>query len=175
MNKETKTTPYPLVAHTSMTQATRIKVSGVTIGGDNFTIMAGPCAVESRNQLKSIAEAVHKAGAKILRGGAYKPRTSPYSFQGLEEEGLKYLKEVGKKVGILTITELMDVRDLELVERHVDIIQIGARNMQNFDLLKEVGLSKRPVLLKRGMASTIKEWLLSAEYILQNGNFNVML
>ena len=110
-----------------------------------------------------------------MRGGAFKPRTSPYSFQGLGEEGLKFLAEAKKKTGLPIITELMDVRDLELVERHADIIQIGARNMQNFDLLKEVGRSKKPVLLKRGMAATVKDWLLSAEYILQNGNFNVIL
>ncbi len=168
--------PYKLVSREFKPAATVIPLNAQSaVGGKSLVIMAGPCAIESYETLLTIAKSVKKAGATVLRGGAYKPRTSPYSFQGLEEEGLKYLKDVGKKVGILTITELMDVRDLELVERHVDIIQVGARNMQNFDLLKEVGLSKKPVLLKRGMASTVKEWLLSAEYILQNGNFNVML
>ncbi|MBI4227342.1 MAG: 3-deoxy-7-phosphoheptulonate synthase [Candidatus Omnitrophica bacterium] len=168
--------PYKLVSREFKPNGTVISLnSHAAVGGKPLVIMAGPCAVENYETLLAIAKSVKKAGATVLRGGAYKPRTSPYSFQGLEEEGLKYLKDVSKKVGMLTITELMDVRDLDLVERHVDIIQIGARNMQNFDLLKEVGLSKKPVLLKRGMASTIKEWLLSAEYILQNGNFNVML
>ncbi|OHA89503.1 MAG: 3-deoxy-7-phosphoheptulonate synthase [Candidatus Zambryskibacteria bacterium RIFCSPLOWO2_01_FULL_42_41] len=175
MNKETKTTPYPLVAHTSMTQATRIKVSGVTIGGDNFTIMAGPCAVESRNQLKSIAEAVHKAGAKILRGGAYKPRTSPYSFQGLEEEGLKYLKEISEELNMPVVSEIMDVRYIPQMLEHVDILQVGARNMQNFTLLKELGLIRKPVLLKRGVGAKIDELLGAAEYILKGGNKDVIL
>ncbi len=168
--------PYKLVSREFKPADSVIKLNGSTaIGGTPLVVMAGPCAIENYETLLTVAKAVKKAGATVLRGGAFKPRTSPYSFQGLGEEGLKFLKDVGKKVGLLTVTELMDVRDLGLVERHVDIIQIGARNMQNFDLLKELGLAKKPVLLKRGMSATIKEWLLSAEYILQNGNFNVIL
>ena len=168
--------PYKLVSREFKSADTVVKLNGgAAVGGKALIVMAGPCAIESYEILLAIAKAVKKAGATVLRGGAFKPRTSPYSFQGLGEEGLKFLKDVGRKVGLRTVTELMDVRELELVERHVDIIQIGARNMQNFDLLKEVGLSKKPVLLKRGMSATIKEWLLSAEYILQNGNFNVIL
>ena len=167
--------PYKLVSREFKPADTTVEVNGVKIGGKELVIMAGPCAVESFELLFSIAKSVKKSGAAILRGGAYKPRTSPYSFQGLGEEGLKFLAEAKKRTGLPIITELMDLRDLEMVERHADIIQIGARNMQNFDLLKEVGRSKKPVLLKRGMAATVKEWLLSAEYILQNGNFNVIL
>jgi len=137
--------------------------------------MAGPCAVESLDQLKRIAKLVKKSGAKILRGGAFKPRTSPYSFQGLGEEGLKYLKEVSKETGLPVVTEVMDPRKVKLVDKYADAFQIGARNMQNFDLLKEVGKTKKPVILKRGMSATIKELLMSAEYILSGGNFNVIL
>ncbi|MBI3323421.1 MAG: 3-deoxy-7-phosphoheptulonate synthase [Candidatus Omnitrophica bacterium] len=167
--------PYKLVSREFKPADTVVDVGGVKIGGSRIVLMAGPCAVENFELLLSIARSVKKAGAAVLRGGAFKPRTSPYSFQGLGEEGLKFLAEARKRTGLPVITELMDVRDLEIVERHADIIQIGARNMQNFDLLKEVGRSKKPVLLKRGMASTVKDWLLSAEYILQNGNFNVIL
>ena len=167
--------PYKLVSREFKPDASIVDVSGVKIGGKPIVVMAGPCSIENRETLFGAAKAVQRAGAHILRGGAFKPRTSPYSFQGLGEEGLKYLIEVKKKVGLPIITELMDVRDLELVERYADIIQIGARNMQNFDLLKELGHSKKPILLKRGMAATVKELLLSAEYILQNGNFNVIL
>ena len=167
--------PYKLVSREFKPADTVIDVEGVKIGGKKIVVMAGPCAIESFEMLLSVGRSVKKSGASILRGGAFKPRTSPYSFQGLGEEGLKFLVEAKKKTGLPIITELMDVRDLELVERNADIIQIGARNMQNFDLLKEVGRSKKPVLLKRGMSATIKEMLLSAEYILQNGNFNVML
>ena len=167
--------PYKLVSREFKPSETVVDVDGIKIGGKRLVVMAGPCAIESYELLLSIARSIKKAGAVVLRGGAFKPRTSPYSFQGLGEEGLKYLAEAKKRTGLLIITELMDLRDLELVERHADIIQIGARNMQNFDLLKEVGRSKKPILLKRGMAATIKEWLLSAEYILQNGNFNVIL
>ena len=167
--------PYKLVSREFKPADTVVDVGGVKVGGKKLVLMAGPCAVESFELLYSVAKSVKKAGAAILRGGAFKPRTSPYSFQGLGEEGLKFLAEARKRTGMPVITELMDVRDLEIVERHADIIQVGARNMQNFDLLKEVGRSKKPVLLKRGMASTVKDWLLSAEYILQNGNFNVML
>ena len=167
--------PYKLVSREFKPADTIVDVNGIKIGGNRIVVMAGPCAVENFDLLLSIAKAVKKGGAVILRGGAFKPRTSPYSFQGLGEEGLKYLVEVKKRTGLPIATELMDVRDLDIVERHADIIQIGARNIQNFDLLKEVGRSKKPVLLKRGMASTVKDWLLSAEYILQNGNFNVIL
>lgn len=167
--------PYKLVSREFKPADTVVSVGGVKVGGKRIVLMAGPCAVENYELLLSIAKSVKKSGAGILRGGAFKPRTSPYSFQGLGEEGLKFLAAASKKAGMPVVTELMDVRDLELVERHADLIQIGARNMQNFDLLKEVGRSKKPVLLKRGMASTVKDWLLSAEYILQNGNFNVIL
>ena len=167
--------PYKLVSREFKPADTVVDVSGVKVGGKKVVLMAGPCAVENFDLLYSVAKSVKKTGAAILRGGAFKPRTSPYSFQGLGEEGLKFLAEVRKRTGMPVVTELMDVRDLELFERHADIIQIGARNMQNFDLLKEVGRSKKPVMLKRGMASTVKDWLLSAEYILQNGNFNVIL
>jgi len=167
--------PYKLVSREFKQTDTVVDVGGVKIGGNRLVVMAGPCAVENFDLLFSIAKQVKKGGAVILRGGAFKPRTSPYSFQGLGEEGLKYLVEVKKRTGLPIATELMDVRDLDIVERHADLIQIGARNIQNFDLLKEVGRSKKPVLLKRGMASTVKDWLLSAEYILQNGNFNVIL
>ena len=167
--------PYKLVSREFKPADTVIDVDGVKIGGNRIVVMAGPCAVENFELPLAIARNVQKAGATVLRGGAFKPRTSPYSFQGLGEEGLKFLAEAKKRTGLPVITELMDLRDLEIVERHADIIQIGARNMQNFDLLKEVGRAKKPVLLKRGMAATVKEWLLSAEYILQNGNFNVIL
>ena len=167
--------PYKLVSREFKPADTVVEINGIKIGGDRVVVAAGPCAVENFDLLYSIARSVKKAGAVILRGGAFKPRTSPYSFQGLGEEGLKFLVEVKKRTGLPIATELMDIRDLDLVERHADVIQIGARNMQNFDLLKEVGRSKKPVLLKRGMASTVKDWLLSAEYILQNGNFNVIL
>jgi 3-deoxy-7-phosphoheptulonate synthase len=137
--------------------------------------MAGPCAVENLDMLAEIGKAVKKAGAQILRGGAFKPRTSPYSFQGIGEEGLRYLAQVSKDLDMVTVSEVMDTRDVELVAKYVDILQIGARNMQNFNLLKEVGNTKKPVLLKRGLSSTIKDLLMSAEYIMAGGNFNVML
>lgn len=168
--------PYKLVSREFKPVDTIVEVEGgIKIGGKRVVIMAGPCAVENYELLLSIAKSVKKSGAVVLRGGAYKPRTSPYNFQGLGEEGLKFLAEARKRTGLPVITELMDLRELEVVERHADIIQIGARNMQNFDLLKEVGRAKKPVLLKRGMAATVKDLLLSAEYILQNGNFNVIL
>ncbi len=147
----------------------------VIIGGDHFVVMAGPCSVESREQILLSAEQVKKAGAKVLRGGAFKPRTSPYSFQGLEEEGLKLLAEAREKTGLLIITEVITPTDVALVSEYADILQIGARNMQNFVLLKEVGKLKKPVLLKRGQSSTIKELLMSAEYIMSQGNEQVIL
>lgn len=148
---------------------------GVVVGGKRIHVMAGPCSVEGRDMLFKTAEAVSKAGATFLRGGAYKPRTSPYAFQGLGEEGLKYLREAADTYGLLVVTEVMDPRNVELVARYSDMLQIGARNMQNFDLLKECGASPRPVLLKRGLSATIQELLLSAEYILSKGNFKVIV
>lgn len=167
--------PYKLVSREFKKEDTVVDVGGIKVGGKKVVVMAGPCSIESYDLLLTIAKEVKKAGATMLRGGAFKPRTSPYAFQGLGEEGLKYMQEVGKKTGLKVVTELMDVRDMDLVEKYADVIQIGARNMQNFNLLKEVGLSKKPVLLKRGMMSTVKELLMSAEYILANGNFNVIL
>ncbi len=153
-----------------------IKVGkNVEIGSNSFTVMAGPCAVEGEEQLLSVARAVKKAGATILRGGAYKPRTSPYSFQGLEVEGLKYLKEASEETGLATVTEVISTQSIEDAVKYVDMLQIGARNMQNFVLLKEVGRSGLPVLLKRGMSATIDEWLNAAEYIMSEGNPNVVL
>jgi 3-deoxy-7-phosphoheptulonate synthase len=167
--------PYKLASREFRKENTEIDVRGIVIGGKKIPVMAGPCAVENRAILTGIAEKVKKAGASFLRGGAYKPRTSPYSFQGLGEEGLKYLAEAGKKTGLPVVTEIMDPRDLEVVVEYTDIIQIGARNMQNFRLLLEVGSAQKPVLLKRGLSSTIKEWLMSAEYIMSRGNQQVML
>jgi 3-deoxy-7-phosphoheptulonate synthase len=168
--------PYKLVSREFKSEDSVIDLTkGVKIGGKKIIVMAGPCAVENLDTLFEIAEQVKKAGATVLRGGAFKPRTSPYSFQGLGEEGLKYLNKVGNELGLVTASEVMDTRDVELVAKYVDILQIGARNMQNFNLLKEVSLTKKPVLLKRGMSSTIKEMFMSAEYILSGGNFNVML
>ncbi|OGX29272.1 MAG: 3-deoxy-7-phosphoheptulonate synthase [Omnitrophica WOR_2 bacterium RIFCSPHIGHO2_01_FULL_49_10] len=167
--------PYKLVSREFKHENSVINAGKIKIGGKKIAVMAGPCSVENREMLLRIAKDVKKAGASILRGGAFKPRTSPYSFQGLGEEGLKYLKEAREKTGLPVVTEIMDIRDLDLIEKYVDILQVGARNMQNFNLLKEVGLSKKPVLLKRGISSTIVELLMSAEYILSNGNFNVML
>ena len=167
--------PYKLASREFREESSIIDISGVRVGGEEIVVMAGPCAVESLDQLKRIAKLVKKSGAKILRGGAFKPRTSPYSFQGLGEEGLKYLKEVSKETGLPVVTEVMDPRKVKLVDKYADAFQIGARNMQNFDLLKEVGKTKKPVILKRGMSATIKELLMSAEYILSGGNFNVIL
>jgi 3-deoxy-7-phosphoheptulonate synthase len=160
---------------TIVIQAPETEKPPVTIGNGNIVVMAGPCAVESREQILLSAELVKKAGAKILRGGAFKPRTSPYSFQGLEEEGLKLLVEAREKTGLLIITEVITPTDVQLVADYSDILQIGARNMQNFVLLKEVGKLKKPVLLKRGQSSTLKELLMSAEYIMSQGNEQVIL
>jgi len=168
--------PYKLVSREFKKEDSIIDLGkGIKIGGQKIVVMAGPCAIESLELLRQIAKEIKKAGAVVLRGGAFKPRTSPYSFQGLGEEGLKYLKEVGEELNLPTITEVMDPRDVELVSRYADILQVGCRNMQNFNLLKEIGKINKPVLLKRGMSSTIKEWLMSAEYILAGGNFNVIL
>ena len=168
--------PYKLVSRDFKKEDTVVKIGkGVEIGGKKIVVMAGPCSVENRRVLLKTARAVKHSGATVLRGGAYKPRSSPYSFQGLGEKGLKMLAAAKKETGLLIVTELMDTKDVKLLEKYADIIQIGARNMQNFNLLKAVGQTRKPVLLKRGMSSTIKEFLMSAEYILSEGNFNVIL
>ncbi|QNB45593.1 3-deoxy-7-phosphoheptulonate synthase [Thermanaerosceptrum fracticalcis] len=167
--------PYRLVSREYKPADTVVKVNGIPFGGENFQIVAGPCAVENEEQVMIIAKAVKEAGAVLLRGGAYKPRTSPYSFQGLEEEGLKLLAKAREKTGLPVVTEVLDVRDLEVVAYYADMIQIGARNMQNFPLLKEVARLEKPVLLKRGLSATIEEWLLAAEYIMQGGNPRIIL
>jgi len=167
--------PYKLVSREFKKENTIVKIGNVTIGGKDIVVMAGPCSVEKEDLLLSIASSVKKAGAKVLRGGAFKPRTSPYSFQGLGEKGLKYLAKAKREIGLLVVTEAMNIQQVELVSRYADIIQIGARNVQNFDLLKEVGKSKKPILLKRGIATTIEEWLMSAEYVVSKGNPNVIL
>ena len=165
---------YKLASREFHPQSSVIDVDGVPVGGDEFVVMAGPCAVESREQLLEAAEIAKKGGAKFLRGGAYKPRTSPYSFQGLEEEGLKYLAEAKEKTGLRSVTEVTEVDAVQTVAEYADLLQIGARNMQNFRLLKEVGRTQKPVLLKRGLAATLDEWLNAAEYILNEGNPNVI-
>ena len=168
--------PFKLVSREFRKQDTLITFpNGVTIGGPEIQVMAGPCAVESEEQLLYVAERVKKAGAKILRGGAFKPRTSPYTFQGLGEEGLEHLAKAREKTGLLVITELMDPRDLPAMMKYTDIIQIGARNMQNFRLLFDVGEVSKPVLLKRGLSATIKEFLMAAEYIASRGNQEIIL
>lgn len=168
--------PYRLVSREFKKENSVIAVHDrIQIGGGRLHVMAGPCSIESAEGIRTVAHKVKKAGATILRGGAYKPRTSPYEFQGLGEEGLKYLAEAGRECGLATVTEVMDPRDVGLICRYADILQIGARNMQNFSLLKEVGKVDKPVLLKRGISATVKEWLMSAEYILSNGNFKVIL
>ena len=166
---------YKLANKKFKADPTVIDVDGVKIGGDNFVIMAGPCAVESHDQLMQTAAAAKAGGAQILRGGAYKPRTSPYSFQGLEVEGLKYMAEAREATGLKVITEVTSEHALEAAVNYVDIIQIGARNMQNFELLKEAGKRNKPVMLKRGLAATIDEWLNAAEYIMSEGNEDVIL
>ncbi len=167
--------PYKLVAHEFRQTQSLVKVGDVTVGNSEVVIMSGPCSVENREQITSIARDVKQAGARILRGGAFKPRTSPYTFQGLGIDGLKMLAEAREATGLPVITEIMDTKDLEVIEKYADCLQVGARNMQNFSLLKEVGRSKLPVMLKRGMSATVKDLLMSAEYILSEGNFNVML
>ena len=167
--------PYKLASRDFKAQNTIIKVKGKVIGGKKIPVIAGPCAVENRAIMINIAEKVKAAGASFIRGGAYKPRTSPYSFQGLGEEGLQYLAEASRKTGLPVVTEIMDPRDLETILQYTDIIQIGARNMQNFRLLLEVGMCNKPVLLKRGLSATIKEWLMAAEYVMSKGNLEVIL
>jgi 3-deoxy-7-phosphoheptulonate synthase len=167
--------PYKLVSRELKPQKTVIKAGDLEIGGDEFIVMAGPCSVETHDQLMETAQSVKRAGARVLRGGAYKPRTSPYDFQGLEEEGLKLLAEARKQTGLRIITEVVTSENVELVAEYADILQVGARNMQNFALLKKLGNAGRPVLLKRGMSSTVKELLLSAEYIASHGNDQIIL
>ena len=167
--------PYKFVSKEFRTGKTRIQINGAEIGGDEFVVMAGPCSVESEEQIMRSAEAVAKAGAKFLRGGAFKPRTSPYDFQGMEEDGLKLLQKAKKATGLAIVTEVMGDRDVDLVAQYADIMQIGARNMQNFMLLKALGKCGRPVLLKRGLSGTIRELLMSAEYIVAHGNPDVIL
>ena len=168
--------PYKLVNHDFSPGGTIIKFSnGVEVGGNAVVVMAGPCSVESREQILLSAKLVKAAGAKFLRGGAFKPRSSPYSFQGMGLEGLKLLREVGDETGLLIITEVMEISQIELMLPYVDCFQIGARNMQNFNLLREIGQVRKPALLKRGIAATIEEVLLSAEYILSGGNYEVIL
>ncbi len=167
--------PYKFVSKEFRPEKTRIDVLGTVIGGDDFVMMAGPCSVESEKQILETAHAVAKSGAKLLRGGAFKPRTSPYDFQGMAEEGLKLLDKARRETGLGIITEVMSDRDVSLVAEYADVLQIGARNMQNFSLLKELGKCQRPIMLKRGLSSTIKELLMSAEYIVAHGNPNVML
>ena len=167
--------PYKLASREFQQTASIVRVGEVRIGGPEFTVIAGPCSIESEEQMMESGYAAKKAGAKILRGGAFKPRTSPYSFQGMEEEGLKLLRKVGDKTGMPVVTEVMNTMDVDLVEQKSDILQIGARNIQNFSLLKAVGHCRKPVLLKRGMMTTIEELLMSAEYILSEGNGQIIL
>ena len=167
--------PYKLASNEAHPEPSVVDVAGVKIGGGNLAMIAGPCAIEGEERLDAIASAVKKAGANILRGGAFKPRTSPYAYQGMGEDGLKMLREVGDRYNMPVVTEVMDPRRVELVDRYADMIQIGARNMQNFVLLTEVGSTRKPVLLKRGMSATIVDLLMSAEYILSQGNASVVL
>ena len=167
--------PYKLVSKEVKQETSVIQVKNVTIGGPEIVVIAGPCAVESREQLEASAQAALKGGAKILRGGAFKPRTSPYAFQGLEEDGLKMLAQVAEDTGLLVVTEVIDEQSVDLSVEYVDILQIGARNMQNFQLLRRVGKTNKPVILKRGLAATVEEWLMAAEYIMSGGNYNVIL
>jgi 3-deoxy-7-phosphoheptulonate synthase len=169
------TRPYKLVSREFQPEDTVVQVGNVPVGKGHMTLIAGPCAVESEEQCLEIARRVKQAGAHLFRGGAFKPRTSPYSFQGLGEEGLKILKKVHDTIGLPTVTEALDLESFDLVEAYADAVQIGARNMQNFSLLRRAGRSKKPVLLKRGLAATIDEWLMAAEYILDGGNAQVIL
>jgi 3-deoxy-7-phosphoheptulonate synthase len=169
------TEPYKLASRTFKPDNTVVVVDDVRIGGDEVIVMAGPCSAETEEQVETTAAAVKRAGAKVLRGGAFKPRSSPYSFQGLGEEGLRLLKSAADRHNLKLVSEVMDISQLDLIERYSDILQVGARNMQNFTLLRELGRSRKPIMLKRGISATIEEWLLSAEYILAGGNMNVML
>ncbi|MFZ5646435.1 MAG: 3-deoxy-7-phosphoheptulonate synthase [Bacillota bacterium] len=167
--------PYKLVSREAQGENSVVRVGQVGIGGPEIVIMAGPCAIETPDQMYAAARAVSSAGARILRGGAFKPRTSPYSFQGLEEEGLKMLSEAAREYGLATVTEVIDLQSLDVALKYVDMVQIGARNMQNFRLLQAVGRAGRPVLLKRGLSATVEEWLMAAEYIATEGNADIVL
>jgi 3-deoxy-7-phosphoheptulonate synthase len=169
------TEPYKLASRTFKAEDTVINVGDVRIGGDEVIVMAGPCSAETEEQVNATAAAVKRAGAKVLRGGAFKPRSSPYSFQGHGEEGLRMLRAGADAHDLKLITEVMDISQIELIDKYADIYQVGARNMQNFTLLRELGRTRKPILLKRGIAATVEEWLLSAEYILSGGNGEVML
>jgi 3-deoxy-7-phosphoheptulonate synthase len=169
------TEPYKLASRSFRPENTVITIGDLRIGGDEVIVMAGPCSAETEDQVETTAAAVKNAGAKVLRGGAFKPRSSPYSFQGLGEEGLKMLRGAADRHNLKLVSEVMDINQLELVQQYADILQVGARNMQNYTLLRELGHARTPVLLKRGISATIEEWLLSAEYILAGGNMNVML
>jgi 3-deoxy-7-phosphoheptulonate synthase len=169
------TEPYKLASRTFKPDNTVVTVGDVRIGGDEVIVMAGPCSAESEEQVEATTAAVKRAGAKVLRGGAFKPRSSPYSFQGLGEAGLRMLRSASDRHGLKLVTEVMEIGQIEMIERYGDILQVGARNMQNFSLLRELGRSRKPVLLKRGISATIEEWLLSAEYVLAGGNTDVML
>ncbi len=167
--------PYKLASRSFRPQGTVVTLGDVRIGGDEVIVMAGPCSVESEEQVRAAAAAVRRAGAKVLRGGAFKPRSSPYSFQGLGEEGLRLLRWAADEQNMKVVSEVMDLSQLDLMDRYADILQVGARNMQNFTLLRELGKRRKPVLLKRGISATIEEWLLSAEYLLAGGNMDVIL
>jgi len=167
--------PYKLAGRELKQNPTIVDVGGVKVGGGEIIVMAGPCAIENEGTFLEIAQKVKEAGAKILRGGAFKPRSSPYSFQGLEEDGLKIMAKARDITGLKIVTEVVDTRDVELVASYADMIQIGARNMQNFRLLQEVGMTSKPILLKRGLAATVEEWLMAAEYIMAEGNSNIIL
>jgi 3-deoxy-7-phosphoheptulonate synthase len=167
--------PYKLASRTFKQESTVVTIGDIRIGGDEVIVMAGPCSAENEQQVRSTAAAVRRAGAKIFRGGAFKPRSSPYSFQGLGEEGLRLLRDAARAENMALVTEVMDLSQIELIERYCDIFQVGARNMQNFTLLRELGHTRKPVLLKRGISATIEEWLLSAEYVLSGGNTDVIL
>src|SRR6476620_10540529 len=169
------TEPYKLASRTFHPENSVVTVGDVRVGGDEVIVMAGPCSAENEEQVEAAAAAVKRAGAKVLRGGAFKPRSSPYRFQGLGEEGLRLLRSAADRHNLKLVSEVMDISQLDLIQRYADILQVGARNMQNFTLLRELGRSKKPVMLKRGISATIEEWLLSAEYILAGGNMNVML
>lgn len=169
------TEPFKLASRSFKKENTVVDIKGVKIGGNEIVVMAGPCSVENEDQIFLLAEQVAKYGGKILRGGAFKPRTSPYAFQGLGEEGLKLMRKAADKYNLLVITEVMQIEQIALIEEYADILQVGARNMQNYPFLKELGKSKKPVMLKRGLAATIEEWMMSAEYILTNGNRDVIL
>jgi 3-deoxy-7-phosphoheptulonate synthase len=167
--------PYKLVSRGFRPAGTVVKIGGVEIGGDRVVVMAGPCSVETRDQIERCAESVAKAGATVIRGGAFKPRSSPYAFQGLGEAGLQMLRQAADRNGLLVVSEVMDQTQIPVVAQYSDILQVGARNMQNFNLLRELGRQRKPVLLKRGIAATIEELLLSAEYIMAGGNYDVIL